>query len=89
LLATQSLLRLALLLAAVLISGILIAAHGFRGIAIVVGVYLLLTLPRSRAWQAVERPLVRLTGSRRRAAVLVTLVVLGVAAIVNFYQYVF
>jgi hypothetical protein len=89
LLATQSLLRLALLLAVLLISGILIATHGVRGIAIVVGVYLLLTLPRSRAWQAVERPLVRLTGSRRRAAVLVTLVVLGAAAVINFYQYFF
>jgi hypothetical protein len=87
LLATQSFFRLALLVAVLFISGVLIAAHGVRGIAIVIGVFLLITLPQSRAWQRIERPLVRLTGSRRRAAVLVTLVAIGAAAVINFYQY--
>jgi hypothetical protein len=88
LLASQPLLRFALLLGVLAISIALVAAHGVRGIAILVGVFLILTLPRSRAWQAVERPLVRLTGSRKRAAVVVTLVVLGTAAAINIYQFV-
>ena len=49
----------------------LIAAHGLRGIAVLVVLMLAVSVPRTRAWYIAEGALVRLTGSRKRAAILV------------------
>ena len=83
----SGLLRLALLLAALALFAWLVAAHGvIRTFTIVIAVALVLSVPRTRAWQLGERWLVRLTGSRRRAAVLVMVLIIGTLAVVNLYN---
>jgi hypothetical protein len=67
---------------------ILIAFHGFvRGISALTVVVLLTAAPKTHLWKAVEKPLVRLTGSRRGAAALALSVVIGVLLLVNIYSY--
>lgn len=80
------LLRPLLALAALLICLWLVAAHGVRGILILVAVAAATTLPRTKPWRMAESWLVRLTGSRQRAAALVFGAVIAVAAAVNVYQ---
>jgi hypothetical protein len=76
---------LLLVLGLVLAAG-LVALHGVRALAILAAVLLLMSLARSPYWQRVEEPLVRLTGSRRRALSLVGIVaVVGLLA-VSLYQ---
>jgi phosphatidylglycerophosphate synthase len=83
----SELIRLALLLGVLALFIVLVAAHGvIRAFVIVMAVALILTAPRTQAWQVGERWLVRLTGSRRRAAVLVMVLVIGVMAAVNLYN---
>ena len=80
----RSLLFFAILVAVV----ILVAMHGFvRALALAMALALVTTVPKTRGWKMVERWLVRLTGSRRRAAVLALVVVVGVLAAVNVYSY--
>jgi hypothetical protein len=81
------LLRLGLLLVALLVCGALIAAHGVRGIILVIAIMMAATLPQTRAWRVTEHALVRLTGTRRRAAVLLMAIVVGVLIAVNVYQF--
>jgi hypothetical protein len=83
----SGLIRLALLLVAIVLFAFLVAAHGvIRAFIILVAVTLVLTAPRTRAWQMGERWLVRLTGSRRRAAVLVMVLVIATLTAVNLYN---
>jgi hypothetical protein len=84
----QALIRFVLLIVAVVISVAIVAAHGVRGIALLVGLALVATLPRTRGWKMGERWLVRITGSRRRAIVVVMMVAIGAVIAVNVYQYV-
>jgi uncharacterized membrane protein len=65
------LIRFFLLLAALIVGVGLVAVHGLRGLVVVAILLLVASAPRTRAWNVAERFLVRLTGSRRRAAVLV------------------
>lgn len=83
-----SLVRTALALLVVAGALVLIATHGVRAIGVLVAVALALAIPRTRAFRQVERVLVLLTGSRRRAAVLVALVIIGAAAVYNVLQFV-
>jgi nicotinamide riboside transporter PnuC len=73
----------AILLVAVLIIGI---AHGTRGLVVAGVIILAWSAKDSRAWKAAEAFLVRLTGSRRRAAVLVMAVVIVVVLVFDVYQ---
>lgn len=79
----SAVLRFGLLLLALIAAGAIIITHGVRGIAAVVILTLVLAVPRTRAWRYASGVLVRLTGSRRRAAVLVAVVLIGVAIAVN------
>jgi hypothetical protein len=72
--------------AALVLCVAIVAAQGIRGIVLVVAIMLLATLPGTRAWKVSERALVRLTGSRRRAAVLVMAIVVGLTIAVNVYE---
>src|SRR5205823_13018609 len=72
------LIRFLLLLGALVVSTALVVAHGLRGVAALVVLLLLVSAPRTRAWSVSERALVRLTGSRKRAAILVMSVVIVV-----------
>ncbi len=79
------LVRFGLLAIAAIAAAVVIAVHGIRGLAIVVFLVLLASLPRSRPYQIAEYWLVRITGSRRRAAVVVMSVL--IAALVAFNVY--
>ncbi|MGH2409238.1 MAG: hypothetical protein ACRDGS_02600 [Chloroflexota bacterium] len=70
---------------ALVAAAIFVAAHGVRAIAVLVIVVLIATLPNTRGYKIVERVLVRLTGSRRRSAVLVALIVIGAGIAINIY----
>lgn len=72
----SSAIRLVLLLVALTAAGIFIAFHGIRAIAILIVIALAITVPRTRVWRWVESGLVRLTGTRQRALLLVMVVVL-------------
>jgi hypothetical protein len=85
-LASQALLRFALLVGFVVLAVVLIVAHGVRGIAVLVAILLVLVIPRSRSFGAIEDRLVRLTGSRRRAAALIGFIIIGSVAAFNVYQ---
>lgn len=82
---TQRLIRSLLLFGVLVLCTALIAAHGLRGIAVVVGVAVLASAVQTRAFRTTERALVRLTGSRQRAAMavmgLVIVVVVAVSVI--------
>ncbi len=81
------LVRSLLFLAVVVVLVVLVAAHGFvRALALLMVLALLTTAPRTQAWQTGERWLVRITGSRRRAALVVLLVLIGALAAVNVYN---
>jgi hypothetical protein len=75
------LVRIGLMAAALLAAATVIAVHGVRGLAIVIFLALLASLPRSRPYRTAEYWLVRITGSRRGAAVvfMTTLIVVLVA----------
>jgi hypothetical protein len=79
------LIRFGLLVVAVIAAAAVIAVHGIRGLAIVVFLVMLATLPRSRPYQIAEYWLVRLTGSRRRAAVVVMSLIIAVLIAFNVY----
>jgi hypothetical protein len=83
----QALIRFGLLAVALVVCVTLIALHGVRGIVLVIAIMALATLPGTRAWRATERVLVRLTGSRRRAFVLIMATVICLVIAVNVYQY--
>lgn len=83
---TQRLIRGALLGGVLLLCVILIAAHGLRGIAIVVGGILLISAVQTTAFRTVERALVRLAGSRQRAAMLVMGLVIAVVVAVTVIE---
>ncbi len=79
---TQRLIRGLLLVGVLVLCTALIAAHGLRGIAVVVGVAVLASTVQTRAFRTTERALVRLTGSRQRAAMAVMgLVIVVVVAV--------
>lgn len=77
--------RLLLLFGVLLVSAALVLTHGTRGFLFLIALALLATLPQTRAWKVSERWLVRLTGSRKRAAALVLVVLIAGLAIVNLY----
>jgi hypothetical protein len=81
-----ALFRLAVLLLILVVSIFLVAAHGLRGFFIVIALLLAWALPQTRAWQVIDHALVRLTGSRRRAAALIMGVIIGTLLVVNLYQ---
>lgn len=83
----SGLIRFALMLAALAIGVALIAEHGIRAIILLVVVALAATVPRTRAWKAGERRLVRLTGSRRRAAGAILTFVIAAVVAVNIYGF--
>jgi hypothetical protein len=85
---SMPLLRFILLLTALSVAAVLIAVHGVRAIAAIVVLLLAVSVPKTRVWRAVERRLVRIAGSRRRAAVLVALLVIGIAVAVNVYEFI-
>lgn len=78
--------RSLLLLAALLLAVYIVAAHGARGIGFLILLALATTLPRTRGWRITERRLVQLTGSRRRAVIVVMGVMIGTLTAVNLYQ---
>jgi hypothetical protein len=81
------LIRSLLLFAIVVVVVVLVAVHGFiRGLVVLVALAVVTTVPRTQAWRVGEQWLVRVTGSRRRAALVVLLVVIGALAVVNFYN---
>ena len=81
------LIRSLLLFAIVVVVVVLVAVHGFiRGLVVLVALAVVTTVPRTQAWRVSEQWLVRVTGSRRRAALVVLLVVIGALAVVNFYN---
>ena len=82
----QALFRLGVLVLILAVSVILVAAHGLRGFFIVIALILAWALPQTRVWQRIERTLVRLTGSRRRAAALIMGLIIGTLLVVNLYQ---
>lgn len=83
---TQRMIRGLLLLGVLVLCTVLIAAHGLRGIAIVVAVAVLAYAVQSPAFRAAERALVRLTGSRQRAAMLVMGLVIAVMVAVTLVE---
>jgi hypothetical protein len=83
---TQRLIRGSLLFGVLVLCTILIAAHGLRGIAIVVAVAVLASAVRTQAFRATEQALVRLTGSRQRAAMLVMGLVIVVIVAVSVIE---
>jgi hypothetical protein len=80
------LIRFGLLALAAIAAATVIAAHGIRGLAIVVFLVMIATLPRSRPYQIAEYWLVRMTGSRRRAAVIVMSVIIALLVAFNVYE---
>ncbi|MBV9281185.1 MAG: hypothetical protein JOZ41_13975 [Chloroflexi bacterium] len=83
----STLIRSLLLFALFVCVVILVAAHGFvRAVAVLMALVVVTTLPKTRAWQMGERWLVRITGSRRRAALVALLVVIGALAVINIYN---
>jgi hypothetical protein len=81
------LVRSLLLFAIVVVVVVLVAVHGFiRGLVVLLALAVVTTVPRTQAWRVGERWLVRVTGSRRRAALVVLLVVIGALAVVNFFN---
>ena len=79
-------LRTVLLTVAVLALIALVAVHGFvRAVVLLVVVALATALPRTRAWAVGERMMVRLTGSRQRAAAVTLIVVISSLAVYNIY----
>jgi nitrate reductase NapE component len=81
-----TMIRFLLLLVALVLSVALVAAHGVRGLVFLMILALAATLPQTRAWKIAERPLVRITGSRARAATLVMAVTITALVAVNLYQ---
>lgn len=81
--------RFGLLLAALLVCIAIIAAHGVRGVVIVIVIMLIATVPQTRLWKVGERYLVRLTGSRRRAAVAIFALIIAIMVAINIYQLVY
>lgn len=79
------LIRFGVLAVAAIAAAAIIAVHGIRGLAIVVFLILLASLPRSRPYQIAEYWLVRITGSRRRAAVVFMSVLIAVLVAFNVY----
>lgn len=79
------LIRFGLLAVAAVAAAAVIAAHGVRGLGIVVFLVMLATLPRSRPYQIAEYWLVRITGSRRRAAVAIMSFLILVLVAFNAY----
>ncbi|MGI8824417.1 MAG: hypothetical protein ACR2JC_02000 [Chloroflexota bacterium] len=80
--------RFGLLIVVLIACGAIVAAHGIRGVGFLLVLGLAAGLPRTRAWRMIEGPLVRLTGSRQRAAAVLMVVVVAVLAGVNLYAYV-
>jgi hypothetical protein len=80
------LIRVLLLLGALIVGVALVATHGIRGVAVLVVLLLLMSARRSRPWIMVERVLVQLTGSRRRAAILAMTVVIVVVLAVDVHS---
>lgn len=83
-----ALVRYLLLIVVLIVCIWVVAAHGVRGVAFLVIFALLITVPRTRAWAFAERRLVRLTGSRRRAAALVMGTIIVILLVVNVYPYI-
>lgn len=81
-----ALIRFGLLALAVIAGATVIAVHGIRGLAIVVFLIMLASLPRSRAYQAAEYWLIRLTGSRRGAFVVFMSVLIAILIAFNVYE---
>jgi hypothetical protein len=84
---TAAIVRSLLLIGLLLVGALLVATHGLRGLAVVLGLLVIWSVTQTRLWQSVEGVLVRLTGSRTRAAVLVLGTVLAIAVAVNLYEY--
>lgn len=80
------LIRFGLLGLAAIAAATVIAAHGIRGVAIVVFLILLASLPRSRPYQFAEYWLVRITGSRRRAFIVFMSFLIVVLVAFNVYE---
>jgi hypothetical protein len=81
-----TLIRFGLLIMVLLVSTVIIATHGVRGVAFVVVLMAVLTVPQTRAWAIGERWMVRLTGSRRRAAALILAIIVGALIAINIYE---
>ena len=83
----NALIRLALLTAALVIGVWIIAEHGLRGILLVTGLVVVYSLTRTRAWRTGEGWMVRLTGSRTRAAAVVLGAIIALTVVVNVVSY--
>jgi len=84
--AMHALVRPLLALGILLIGLLLVVSHGTRGFLVLIGAGLAATLPGTSGWQRCERWLIRLTGSRRRAAALIMLMLIGAVTAINVYQ---
>ena len=81
------LIRTVLLCAMVAACILLIATHGFvRALILFMALIVVTVLPKTRAWQIGEKWLVRMTGSRRRAALVALLTLIAVLAVINIYN---
>jgi Flp pilus assembly protein TadB len=79
--------RFVLLLGALGLAAIIIAAHGARGVGLLIAVALVASVPQTRVWRGTERMLVRLTGSRRRAAAVALGLVIVTLVTINLYEF--
>jgi hypothetical protein len=61
----------------------IIILHGVRGIALLVVLAAVSSVPQTRVWRTGERIMVRLTGSRRAALVVVCVALIGTLIVVN------
>lgn len=84
--ALAALIRFLLLLAVIAAALGLALTHGVRGFAIVLAAAVLAAAVRMPFFRRIAGWLVRLTGSRRRAAVLVMVVLIGALLAVNIYD---
>lgn len=75
-----------MLLGATVVGAALVVAHGARGVAALAVLILVVSVPRTRAWSMAEGALVRLTGSRKRAAILVLSTIIVAVLAVDAYS---
>lgn len=76
------------MIAALVIGAWIIAEHGIRGIAVVTALVVVYSLTRTRAWRSGESWMVRLTGSRKRAAAVVLGAIIALTVAVNLVTFI-
>jgi hypothetical protein len=84
----MTVLRSFLLVVALGLGLYLAVVHGIRGLAVFAALLVVSALPKTRAWRFTEWLLVGVTGSRRRAAVLVMSLAIAALLAVNVVEFI-